>query len=228
MSYLSASKLTFSPKWADMNEDDRLAEQVAALDIVSKYGGEMKAQYVLWSDNCLLSIVNYPEETSAFKAELAIGRRGAFVLQAQRAVPLEDVCCRGRTKSAPSPADSEPAALPDRKRHPGDGDTEHGGSQHRYARPERGASGGGAPRPTPTATKPRRRRNTRARRRPSSRSARVGGGGGCRRRWRRHGIKPFSAAPACHDVRLRRRVAPATGRSPCRPPASRWPCAPRP
>jgi uncharacterized protein with GYD domain len=91
MSYLSASKLTFTPKWADLSDDEQLAEQVAALDIVSKYGGELKAQYVLWSDNCLLSIVDYPDETSAFKSELAIGRRGSFVLQAQRALPLEDL-----------------------------------------------------------------------------------------------------------------------------------------
>lgn len=91
MSYLSASKLTFTPKWADMSDEEQLAEQVAALDIVSKFGGEIKAQYILWSDNCLLTVVEYPDETSAFKTELAISRRGAFVLQGQRALPLEDV-----------------------------------------------------------------------------------------------------------------------------------------
>ena len=91
MGHLSASKLTFTPKWADMTDDEQLAEQVAALDIVSKFGGEIKAQYVLWSDNCLLSIVEYPDEISAYKSELAIARRGAFELQAQRAIPLEDV-----------------------------------------------------------------------------------------------------------------------------------------
>lgn len=91
MTYVSASKLTFTPKWADMSEDERMAEQVAALDIVSKYGGEMKAQYVLWTDNCLLSIVDYPDETSAFKTELAIQRRGAFILQQQRALPLDEL-----------------------------------------------------------------------------------------------------------------------------------------
>ena len=48
-----------------------------AYDIVSKCGGEIKAQYVLWSDNCLLSIVDYPT-ISAFKSQLAIARRGAF------------------------------------------------------------------------------------------------------------------------------------------------------
>ncbi|HTN78844.1 MAG TPA: GYD domain-containing protein [Acidimicrobiales bacterium] len=91
MSYLTATKLTFAPKWADMSDDERLAEQVAAYEIVAKCGGELKAQYVLWSDNCLLSIAEYPDEVSAMKSESAIGRRGAFLLQAQRAVPLEDV-----------------------------------------------------------------------------------------------------------------------------------------
>ena len=91
MGYISASKLTFTPRWAEMSDEDQTAEQVAAYDIVAKYGGEIKVQYVLWSDNCLLNIVDYPDEQSAFKAELAIGRRGAFELQAQRAVPLEDI-----------------------------------------------------------------------------------------------------------------------------------------
>ena len=91
MSHLSATKLTFSPKWATMNDDEQLAEQVAAYDIVSKCGGEIKAQYVLWSDNCLLTITDYPDEESGFKSQQAIARRGAFVLESQRAVPLEVV-----------------------------------------------------------------------------------------------------------------------------------------
>jgi uncharacterized protein with GYD domain len=91
MSYLSASKLTFTPKWADMSDEEQLAEQVAAYEIVAKFGGEIKAQYVLWTDNCLLTVVEYADETSAFKTELAIARRGAFALQGQRALPLEDV-----------------------------------------------------------------------------------------------------------------------------------------
>ena len=91
MSYLSASKLTFSPKWADMSDDEQTAEQVAAYDIVAKYGGDIKAQYILWTDGCLLTVVEYPDETSAYKTELAIQRRGAFLLQGQRALPLEDI-----------------------------------------------------------------------------------------------------------------------------------------
>ena len=91
MSHLSATTLTFSPKWDAMDDDERTAEQVAAYEIVSKCGGEIKAQYVLWSDNSLLSIVDYPDEVSAFKSQLAIARRGAFVLEGQRAIPIEDI-----------------------------------------------------------------------------------------------------------------------------------------
>ncbi len=91
MSHLSATKLTFTPKWADMSDDERTAEQVAAYEIVAKCGGELKAQYVLWSDNCLFAIAAYPDEVSAMKSQQAIARRGAFVLESQTAVPLEDV-----------------------------------------------------------------------------------------------------------------------------------------
>ena len=40
MSHLSATTLTFSPKWDAMDDDERTAEQVAAYEIVSKCGGD--------------------------------------------------------------------------------------------------------------------------------------------------------------------------------------------
>ena len=91
MGHLSATKLTFSPKWDDMDDDERLAEQVAAVEIVSKCGGQIQSQHVLWTDNCLLVLTEYPDEVSAYKSQLAIQRRGAFVLSSQRAVPLDDL-----------------------------------------------------------------------------------------------------------------------------------------
>ena len=91
MTHLSASKLTFSPKWADMDDDARLAEQVAALGIVAKYGGETKAQFALAADACLFSVIDYPDEISAIKAALAIERRGAFVITQQSAIPLDEL-----------------------------------------------------------------------------------------------------------------------------------------
>jgi uncharacterized protein with GYD domain len=89
MAHLSASKLTFTPKWDDMNDDERAAEQAAAFEIVAKCGGSIKSQYLMVSDSCLLSITEYPDEIAALKSALAIGRRGAFVLQTQTALPLD-------------------------------------------------------------------------------------------------------------------------------------------
>lgn len=91
MAHLSASKLTFTPAWADMSEDERQAEQVAALEIVAKYGGEQEGQWVLWSDQVLLTITRYPDQPSAIKAQMAIVARGAFELQSQTALTLEEM-----------------------------------------------------------------------------------------------------------------------------------------
>jgi uncharacterized protein with GYD domain len=90
MAHLSASKLTFTPAWDAMNDDDRTAEQVAALGIVAACGGVVKAQYVLTTDSCLLSVIEYPNEDAALKSASAISRRGAFVLKTQRAVALDE------------------------------------------------------------------------------------------------------------------------------------------
>lgn len=91
MSYRIASKLTFTPKWAGMSEDERMAEQIAAVDIVARYGGTIDCQYVLSSDMVLLSIVTYPDLPSHAKAEMAITDRGAFALQSQPAYTLDEV-----------------------------------------------------------------------------------------------------------------------------------------
>ena len=91
MAYLSASKLTFTPKWMDMSDEQQTAEQVAAYEIVAKYGGEIKAQYWLVTDGCLFGVTEYPDESSAFKSSLAIQGRGAFELQIQRATPLDEL-----------------------------------------------------------------------------------------------------------------------------------------
>jgi hypothetical protein len=91
MGYLNASKLTFTPAWGSMSEEQRLAEQTAALDLVSKYGGKIEGQWVLWSDGVLLSITSYPDLASSVKAEMAVVARGAFLLQSQAALTLDEV-----------------------------------------------------------------------------------------------------------------------------------------
>jgi uncharacterized protein with GYD domain len=89
MSHLSASKLTFKDSWLAMTAEQQLAEQIAALEIVAACGGEVRAQYLLTTDECLFSVVEYPDEDAALKSAAAIGARGVFVLSTQRAVTLE-------------------------------------------------------------------------------------------------------------------------------------------
>ena len=91
MSYRSATKLTFTPKFADLSEDQQMAEQVAAYEIVSKYKGEFEAQFVLYTDQVFLAVVNYPDEESAMKAQMAIQARGVYELHSQRALTLEEM-----------------------------------------------------------------------------------------------------------------------------------------
>jgi uncharacterized protein with GYD domain len=91
MTYRSASKLTFTPAWADMTPEQRMAEQVAAVEIVAKYGGEQEGQWWLWTDQVLLSITSYPDQASSMKSQMAILARGAFELQGQSALSLAEV-----------------------------------------------------------------------------------------------------------------------------------------
>jgi uncharacterized protein with GYD domain len=91
MAYRSATKLTFTPRYADLSEEQRMAEQVAAYEIVGKYQGEFEAQFVLYTDQVFLAVVKYPDEESAMKAQMAIQARGAYELHSQRALTLEEL-----------------------------------------------------------------------------------------------------------------------------------------
>lgn len=91
MAYRGASKLTFTSAWANMTEEERQAEQVAAMEIVAKYGGEQEGQWILWSDGVLLTITKYPDQASAIKSQMAIVARGAFELQGQTALTLDEM-----------------------------------------------------------------------------------------------------------------------------------------
>ena len=90
MAYLSAARLTFTPKYLAMGEDEKVAEQMATYEIVSKCGGTTKGQYVLWTDNCLFSLTEFADEASALLCHEAISIRGSFDLVSQRAVPLDE------------------------------------------------------------------------------------------------------------------------------------------
>jgi uncharacterized protein with GYD domain len=91
MSYRSATKLTFTPRFADLSEEQRMAEQVAAYEIVAKYGGQFEAQFVLLTDQVFLAVVSYPDEESSIKSHMAIQARGIYELHSQRALTLEEL-----------------------------------------------------------------------------------------------------------------------------------------
>ena len=91
MTYRSATKLTFTPKYAELSEEQRLTEQVAAYEIVSKYGGDFESQFVLLTDQVFLAVVSYPDEEASIKSHIAIQARGAYELHSQRALTLEEM-----------------------------------------------------------------------------------------------------------------------------------------
>lgn len=91
MSYRIASKLTFTDLYNRMTEEEQMTEQVAALDLVARNGGTIEAQYVLWGDSVVFSIVNYPDQQSAVRCELQIMQRRAFELQSQPALTVEEI-----------------------------------------------------------------------------------------------------------------------------------------
>ena len=54
-------------------------------------GGEQEGQWILWSDQVLLTITKYPDQASAIKAQMAIVARGAFELQGQTALSMDEM-----------------------------------------------------------------------------------------------------------------------------------------
>ena len=91
MSYRIASKLTFTDLYTSMTDEEQLAEQVAALEIVAANGGTIDAQYVLWSDAVILSVVTFPDQQACYRCEMQITSRRAFNLQSQAALTVDEV-----------------------------------------------------------------------------------------------------------------------------------------
>ena len=90
MSYVSVTKISLTAKWADLSEDQRMAEQVAALETVAKHGGEMQGIWALPAEGTALAIATYPDERSSAKAVAALNNRGTYDLLSQRAWPLDE------------------------------------------------------------------------------------------------------------------------------------------
>ena len=85
MAHRVASKLTLTPACADTNQDQRLTEQSLALDIVAKYGGHIETH--LCSDQVLLSIITYPDQELAVKAQMPSWLAGVRTPRPERLHP---------------------------------------------------------------------------------------------------------------------------------------------
>ena len=88
--FRTATKVTFTPEYNRMTEEERVREQMAAYQIVANNGGTIEMQYVLWTDRVLLTVACYPTFEDCAKAEFQILARGAFELESQRALPLDE------------------------------------------------------------------------------------------------------------------------------------------
>jgi uncharacterized protein with GYD domain len=90
MSYRLMTKVTFTPEFAKMSDDEQNNELVATLEIVTRNGGTLEQTLVVPSEQCAYSIGVYPDPTSAAKAHIQIQARGAYELTPLPAYSLEE------------------------------------------------------------------------------------------------------------------------------------------
>ncbi|HEX4978916.1 MAG TPA: hypothetical protein VFV35_02515 [Acidimicrobiales bacterium] len=90
MTYRVVTTTTFTDAYWRMTKEEQDAELVAALDIVARNGGTIESMLALPDSRSAQTIGSFPDEASTRKAELQIEARGAFILQPQRAYPLDE------------------------------------------------------------------------------------------------------------------------------------------
>ena len=61
-----------------------------AVDIINKYGGEVKSMYALLGQNDLVLIVNFPSTETAIKASVALNRSMGISFTTSPAVTVEE------------------------------------------------------------------------------------------------------------------------------------------
>ena len=91
MPYRVASTLTLTDTFNKMTPDEQMVEQAAALEIVTKNGGTIEAQYGLWSDGSIFTVTMFPDQNSCYLCEMQIGQRGAFTLRSQAALTRDEL-----------------------------------------------------------------------------------------------------------------------------------------
>jgi hypothetical protein len=90
MSYRVATRVTFTPEFSRLTDEEQNNELVAALEIVTRNGGTIESTTVLPADQSALTIAVYPDPAAAAKAHIQIQARGAYQLQPQTAYSLEE------------------------------------------------------------------------------------------------------------------------------------------
>lgn len=90
MSYRVITEVRFTDQFNKLTLDEQTAEQIEALQIVTRNGGAISDIFVVPTDQCAVTIAEYPDETASLKAHLQIGARGAYELTARRSYTLDE------------------------------------------------------------------------------------------------------------------------------------------
>lgn len=90
MSYRVMTKVSFTPEFTKLTEEEQNTELVATLEIVTRNGGTLEQTIVVPSEQCAYSIGVYPDASAATKAHIQIQARGAYQLSPVPAYSLEE------------------------------------------------------------------------------------------------------------------------------------------
>ena len=90
MSYRVVTMLRFTDQHNRLSEDEQQAEQIAAIEDVTRNGGELGDVFVLPHEKTAVVIATYPDEQSSIKAHLQIQLRGNYDLTPSRAFLLDE------------------------------------------------------------------------------------------------------------------------------------------
>lgn len=90
LSYRVVTRVTFTPEFSRLTEEEQTNEQIAAMEIVARNGGTFESIVVLPGEQTALTTVVYQDEESSLKSHIQIQARGAYNLQPSRAYTLEE------------------------------------------------------------------------------------------------------------------------------------------
>ena len=90
MGYRVITEVRFTDQFTKLTADEQMAEQIEALQIVTRNGGTISDIFVVPGEQYALTIAEYADERSSHKAHLQVMARGAYQLTARRSYTLEE------------------------------------------------------------------------------------------------------------------------------------------